>query len=199
MASIGLATPALGRDRNMASCALMPAVTRRAVLSVLGAVPAMAATARPSRAQRFPDGLLVQEHDDLLEVGTFAELRGNGRLHMAFGSFEDIPAVARVRMVVCNLGQFELGAVWVTSRAIFDNEHAERRQLAYVINRVSIRTTRNRVAALEGSASIGRLLTAVGAGAGNPGYAVFTVANGPVTRNYLVELRLGDSDLAADA
>lgn len=170
----------------------MSRLTRRAVLSSLSGVgAAMAAIPTSGRAQSFPDGLLVQEHDSLVEVGAYAELRSNGRLRMAFGTLEDVVAVARVRMVVCNLGQWTLGAVWVTSRAIFADERAERRQLPYVVNRVSVRTTRNRVADLEERRAITRLLAAVGAGPANPGYAVFTVGNGPVTRNYLVELQPG--------
>lgn len=160
-------------------------LTRRALLS---AAPAAAAAGLGLSAPRYPDGLLLVDEEGPQEIGAYAVLHTSGRLAMAAGSLDDIFAAPRIPMIVCNMGLWEVGAVWVTSGAIFHDANAERRELPYVVNRASMRTTRLRIVALEDSANIRRLAEVVGAGPGRPLYAVFTANGGAATRHYLVRL-----------
>lgn len=160
--------------------------TRRSLLAALAMV---AAGRRLLEAQRqYPEGLLLVDDDGPQELGAYAVLRPNGRLTMAFGTRDDILAAPRIPMIVCNLGLWPVGAVWVTSDAIFEDARAERRQLPFSVNRASVRTTRLRIGALEDPANIRRLAHAIGAGPGRSVYAVFTTSNGPMTRHYLVRI-----------
>lgn len=163
--------------------------TRRECLAAVAATAGLDLSAQP----RYPDGLLLVDDDGPQEIGAFAVLHTSGRLAMGAGALDDILAAPRIPMIVCNMGQWEVGSVWVTSAAIFHDPNAERRELPFVINRASLRTTRLRIAALEDPVNIRRLARAVGAGPGRPFYAVFTANGGASTRHYLVRLTSADT------
>jgi hypothetical protein len=159
------------------------------LLGALGAaVPAPAGAAQP-----YPEGLLVYDGEEFLELATYASLHPSGVLTMRFGTVDEIPAVDRVPMLICNLGLWSVTTVWFTSRRIFDHGGAERRAVPFAVNRMNLRTTRLRIRSLDDPTATQALMTAVKAGPDNPAYAVFAVTNRAVVRHYLVQMRAADA------
>lgn len=143
-----------------------------------------------SAAPKFPNGVFATSPDDTVELRAYADRKGFGRLTLVEGLLADIPVMRRVPVVVCSMPHWWLQTLWFTSQRIFYDENAERRQLTYTTRRYSMTTLAASARDLESDLGIARLLDAVGASAVNPGYAVATVGNGAVMRDYLVELRL---------
>lgn len=170
---------------------LMPLTRRAFGCTALGgfvaALPAAAA------AQPYPDGLLIYDGEEFLELAAYASQQRSGVLAMSYGTVEEIPAVDRVPMLICNLGMWQVGTVWFTTRRIFDDDRAERRRLSFALNRMNMRTTRLRIRALEDAKATLDLMKSVKASPDNPAYAVFAVSNGTVVRHYLVEMRAPDA------
>lgn len=160
--------------------------------TALGTVGAL--SGRTAGAQPYPDGLLIADGDDLVELAAYAALRSSGVLTMAYGTLDEVPAVERVPMVICNLGLWYVSMVWCTTRRIFDDGRTERRRLTFALNRVNMRTTRLRIATLEEPRRLQSLLRGLDASTDNPAYAVFGVTNGAIARYYLARIRPEDGD-----
>lgn len=141
----------------------------------------------------YPDGLLIYDGEEYVELAAYASLHPSGLLRMAFGTVDEIPVVERIPMLICNLGMWSVGSAWFTSRRIFDDGRAERRRLTFALNRMNIRTTRLRIKSLEDAGALQDLMHGVKAGPDNPAYAVFAVTNGAIVRHYLVQMRLADA------
>lgn len=137
-----------------------------------------------------PIGVFATSPDDTVELRAYAERHGYGQLTLVEGLLADIPVMRRVPIIVCNKPHSRLQTLWFTSQRIFYDETAERRALVYTTRRYSMTALAASASDLESDARIARLLSAVGASATNPGYAVATIGNGAVVREYLVELRL---------
>lgn len=169
----------------------MPITRRQFGAAALGVVGA-AGAARGAAAQPYPDGLLIYDGEEYVELAAYASLQPSGLLTMAFGRVEEIPAADRIPMLICNLGMWSVGSIWFTSHRVFVDGRAERRRLTFALNRVNIRTTRLRIRTLEEAGSLQELIGAVKAGPDNPAYAAFAVTNGAIVRHYLVQMRAPD-------
>jgi hypothetical protein len=90
--------------------------------------------------------------------------------------------------VLCSLPGWKPGAVWASTRAIFRNEYAERRQLSFAVRQISVYTVELRVADVETPEKAARLIRAVRATADNPAYVFVTLHNHGVVREYMIEL-----------
>lgn len=152
------------------------------------ALPALAGAAQP-----YPEGLLIYDGEEFMELAAYASMLPSGLLTMSFGKVDEIPVADRVPMLICNLGMWHVGTVWFTTRRAFDDSRAERRRLTFALNRMNMRTTRLRIKSLEDAPAMQGLMKSVKAGPDNPAYAAFAVTNGAIVRHYLVEMRLDDA------
>ena len=158
-------------------------MNRRQLLSAaLGAL-----TSQP----RYIDGVFVHSGEAPFELLAFAEHSSTGQLRLASASFDDVPAVERVYRVLCSLPGWTPAAVWASTRAIFRNEYAERRQLSFAVRRISVYTVELRVADVETPEGAARLIRAIRGTADNPAYLFVTLHNSGVTREYMIELIQG--------
>lgn len=182
----------VAQNRRMARTEPIRLSRRQFAAAALGsagaALPALAGAAQP-----YPEGLLIYDGEEFVELATYASMLPSGLLTMSFGKVDEIPATDRVPMLICNLGMWHVGGVWFTTRRIFDDSRAERRRLTFALNRMSMRTTRLRITALEDAAATQELMKSVKAGPDNPAYAAFAVTNGAIVRHYLVEMRAPDA------
>lgn len=165
-------------------------LSRREFVALGTGASVMALAREAGAAPKFPLGVFASSPDETAELRAYADRKGFGRLTLVEGLLADIPVMRRVPVVVCNMPHWWLQTLWFTSQRIFYDENAERRQLSYTTRRYSMTTLAASARELDSDDGIARLLAAVGATAANPGYAVATVGNGAVMRDYLVELRL---------
>jgi hypothetical protein len=111
---------------------------------------------------------------------------------MSYGSFEDIPAFDSVPRVLCNLPNWRPELVWLSTRRIFKDEYAERRNLPFAVRAINISAIELRIGDLEDPARIRKLVSAVGGTADNPPYIFITLTANGVTRDYIAELTIAE-------
>lgn len=148
----------------------------------------VATLARPAAQPRYIDGVFVHGGKEPIELLAFAERSSTGQLRLAAATFEDVPAVTHVYRVLCSLPNWKPVMVWVSSRAIFRNEYAERRQLRFGGRQLNVYAAELRIAEVEQPERAARLVRSVGGTKDNPAYLFVTLDNGSVSREYMVEL-----------
>jgi len=83
----------------------------------------------------YSHGVFVGTSHGPIELTAYAEVATNGRLRMAKGSRENIPTLSEVLRVLCNLPNWQPGAIMIASQDIFIDEKAERRELRFAVRR----------------------------------------------------------------
>jgi hypothetical protein len=174
--AIGLALAGSPRDRAV----------RAAQLPVAAVAGRTAAVPQPSYA----NGVFVGTPGGPVELIAYADRIGNGQLRMSYGTFEDVPAIESIQRLLCNLPNWKPVLVWVSTRRIFRDEYAERRELRFAVRPLSLVALEVRVADLENAERLRRLTASVGATAGNPAYLFITMSTGSIAREYMVEIKL---------
>ena len=120
---------------------------------------------RPVAAQGYSHGVFVGTQHGPIELTAYAEVVTNGQLRMAKGSRENIPTLSDIQRVLCNLPNWEPGAIMIANQAIFLDEKAERRELRFAVRRLNISALELRVEDLERKDRLG----AVDSGRGRVG------------------------------
>ena len=135
-------------------------------------------------------GVFVGTSKGPVELIVYAEVLPSGRMKLADGmSLEDVPTVDTVQRFLCSLPNWKPGAVWIASDAIFKDEYSERRQVTAGYRMLNVYTTEVRVADLEDSGKVARLVKQVRPNGSEPAFAFISLNASGIGRHYLVRLR----------
>jgi len=162
--------------------------TQAASVMSLGATAGVAGAAQTGG---FQQGIYVGTAEGPVELIAYADRLSFGQLRMSFGSFEDVPAFARMPRVLCNLPNWTPVLVWMSTRQIFRNEFAERRNLPFAVRPLDIVALDLRIQGMDDEERLRKLWRDVRASEANPAYMFVTMSTGQVIREYMAELRLG--------
>ncbi len=145
----------------------------------------------PVASQGYSHGVFVGTQHGPIELTAYAEVVTNGQLRMAKGSRENIPTLSDIQRVLCNLPNFEPGAIMIANQDIFIDEKAERREIRFAVRRLNISALELKVEDLERKDRLAQLIQGVGASESSPAYAfVVMVGNGMSRRFYPFRVRL---------
>jgi hypothetical protein len=157
------------------------------------AAPRLSATTRPAHATQrsgFRQGIYVGTAEGPIELIAYADRLSFGQLRMSFGSFEDVPAFQRMPRVLCNLPNWKPVLVWMSTRQIFRNEFAERRNLPFAVRPLDIAAIDIRIQGMDDEDRLRKLWRDVRASESNPAYMFVTMTTGQVIREYMAELAI---------
>ncbi len=139
----------------------------------------------------YSHGVFVGTQHGPIELTAYAEVVTNGQLRMAKGSRENIPTLSDIQRVLCNLPNFEPGAIMIANQDIFIDEKAERREIRFAVRRLNISALELKVEDLERKDRLAQLIQGVGASEESPAFAfVVMVGNGMSRRFYPFRVRL---------
>jgi hypothetical protein len=138
----------------------------------------------------YSHGVFVGTPNGPIELTAYAEVVTNGQLRMAKGSRENIPTLLDIQRVLCNLPNWEPGAIMIASQEIFIDEKAERRELRFAVRRLNISALELRVEDLERKDRLAQLLQGVGASEKSPAYAFVVMVGNGMSRFYPFRVRL---------
>lgn len=161
-------------------------MNRRQLLSM--SLAALAGGARGAAQSGYVNGVFVNTARGPIELIAYADRIGNGQLRMSFGTFEDVPAIASPSRLLCNLPNWKPVLVWLSTRRIFKDEYAERRNVPFAVRQLNIAALELRVADMEDPARVQKLLGDVRVSESNPAYLFVTLNNGSISREYMIEL-----------
>lgn len=158
---------------------------------------ATAATARPTaggaaQGGGYRHGVYVGTAKGPVELIAYADRLRFGQLRMSFGTFEDVPAFTSLPRVLCNLPNWKPVLVWMSTRQIFRDEFAERRNLPFGVRPLDIVALDLRIQGMDDEARLRKLFRDVRASASNPAYMFVTMSAGNVIREYMAELAVGE-------
>ena len=124
-------------------------------------------------------GVFVATEHGPVELTAWAEVTRTGQLRMAKASLENVPTLADVRAVLCNLPNWRPGSVMIASEAIFRDERAERREIKFAVRLLNISAFEMRVEDVEQEDRLAPLIRAVGGSEDVRTYVfIVMVANG---------------------
>jgi hypothetical protein len=129
-------------------------------------------------------GLFVGTQHGPVELTAYAEVVTNGQLRMAKGSFENVPTLSDVQRVLCNLPNWDPGAIFVATQEIFRDERAERREVRFAIRRLNISALELRVEDIERQDRLADLVRSVGASDRSPAYVFIVMTTNGLNRFY---------------
>ena len=138
----------------------------------------------------YSHGVFVGTPHGPIELTAYAEVATNGRLRMAKGSRENIPTLSEVLRVLCNLPNWQPGAIMIASQDIFIDEKAERRELRFAVRRLNISALELKVEDLERKDRLAQLLEGVGASETSPAFAFVVMVGNGMSRFYPFKVRL---------
>jgi hypothetical protein len=145
----------------------------------------------PATGQGYSHGIFIGTPHGPIELTAYAEVVTNGQLRMAKGSRENIPTLSDIQRVLCNLPNFEPGAIMIANQDIFIDEKAERREIRFAVRRLNISALELKVEDLERKDRLAKLIQGVGASEESPAFAfVVMVGNGMSRRFYPFRVRL---------
>ncbi len=157
---------------------------RRGVIAGLILVAAAAAQGRAAAQRGYPPGVFVGTPGGPVELIAWAEAIRNGQLRMSSGTLKDVPSVSSVTRVLANLPNWKPAGVLIASEEIFRDEYAERRQLPFATRPLDVSAIEIRIADLERTDRLRRLLHNVRASEDTPGYVFVVMASGGLGRFY---------------
>ena len=144
-----------------------------------------------ARAQGgYSHGVFIGTPHGPIELTAYAEVVTNGQLRMAKGSRENIPTLSDIQRVLCNLPNWEPGAIMIANQAIFLDEKAERRDLRFAVRRLNISALELRVEDLERKDRLAQLIQGVGASETSPAFLFVVMAGNGMSRFYPFKVRL---------
>jgi hypothetical protein len=157
--------------------------------------PGWSATASAERVTvagqgSYSHGVFVGTPHGPIELSAYAEVATNGQLRMAKGSRENIPTLSDIQRVLCNLPNWQPGAIMIASQDIFIDEKAERRELRFAVRRLNISALELKVEDLERKERLAQLLEGVGASEKSPAFAFVVMVGNGMSRFYPFRVRL---------
>lgn len=132
----------------------------------------------------YQPGVFVATRDAPIELTAYAEVATNGQLRMARGSLENVPTLSDVQRVLCNLANWEPGAVFVATQEIFKDERAERRDVRFALRRLNISALELRVEDIERKDRLAELVRSVRASDTSPAYVFIVMTTNGLNRFY---------------
>ena len=138
----------------------------------------------------YQPGIFVGTEHGPIELTAYAEVVTNGQLRMAKGSRENIPTLSDIQRVLCNLPNWEPGAIMIANQAIFLDEKAERRELRFAVRRLNISALELKVEDLERKDRLAQLIQGVGASETSPAFVFVVMAGNGMSRFYPFRVRL---------
>jgi len=154
------------------------------------AVVCVVASDALATGQGYSHGVFVGTPHGPIELTAYAEVVTNGQLRMAKGSRENIPTLSDIQRVLCNLPNWEPGAIMIANQAIFLDEKAERRDLRFAVRRLNISALELRVEDLERKDRLAQLIQGVGASETSPAFVFVVMAGNGMSRFYPFRVRL---------
>jgi len=140
--------------------------------------------------QSYLPGVFVATEHGPIELTAYAEVVTNGQLRMAKGSRENIPTLADIQRVLCNLPNWQPGAIMIANQEIFIDEKAERRELRFAVRRLNISALELKVEDLERRDRLAQLIQGVGASEKSPAYVFVVMVGNGMSRFYPFRVRL---------
>jgi len=165
-------------------------VTRRDLLLVMSGL--VGASLRP-RAQEYPLGMFVGTPDGPQELAVYAERSPLGRIKPLAVSLDDVQNVAGEVRVICNLPNWQLRSVFLSTKRIFSDDGAERRTLPTKLRRLTVTAVFAQVVDSADPARWRKRLEDVGASADNPAYVFVTMENDGQVRDFVVGVDLASA------
>ena len=156
----------------------------RAVATAVALACALADPTVAADEQGYVTGVFVATPDGPIELSAWAEVTRTGQLRMAKASLENVPTLTDVRGILCNLPNWKPSAVMIASEAIFRDERAERREVAFTLRVVNISAFEVRVEDIERKDRLAQLVRAVRATAQAPAYVFIAVSTSGLDRLY---------------
>lgn len=142
-----------------------------------------------ARAQDLLPGMFVGTPDGPQELAIYAERSSSGRImKLPRSPLDDIQHVAHTVRLICNLPNWTLRSVWLSTAQVFTDSNAERRTLTIVQRRLTISAVLVRVVPSENHERWQELLAAVGASAENPAYLFATMESDGLVRDFMVAI-----------
>ena len=162
----------------------------RTIATSVAVICVLAAGALVAGQGGYSHGVFVGTPHGPIELTAYAEVVTNGRLRMAKGSRENIPTLADIQRVLCNLPNWQPGAIMIANQAIFLDDKAERRELRFAVRRLNISALELKVEDLERKDRLSQLMQGVGASESSPAYAFVVMVGNGMSRFYPFRVRL---------
>jgi hypothetical protein len=161
-------------------------MTRRELAALL---PVLTLGPRPASAQtRYVDGVFAHDGERPIELLAYASRAASGVMRLAAASFEDIPTLRVVRGVLCSQPHWKPTAVWVSTKAVFDNEGVERHQLKFGVRQLNIYAVDLSIPDLQHEDGVASVARRVRASEANPPMVFVTMQSDGMTRDYMIQL-----------
>ena len=162
----------------------------RTVGPALALACALAQPAVAAGEQGYLPGVFVATEHGPVELTAWAEVTRTGQLRMAKASLENVPTLTEVRGILCNLPNWRPGAVMIASEAIFRDERAERREVAFAVRLKNISAFEVRVEDVERKDRLAELVRAVRATEEAPAYVFIVMSTNGLNRLYPFRVRV---------
>jgi hypothetical protein len=108
----------------------------------------------------YSHGVFVGTEHGPIELTAYAEVVTDGQLRMAKGSRQNVPTLSDIQRLLCNLPNWQPGAVMIANEDIFMNEKAERRELRFAVRRLNISALELKVEDLERRERLAQMIEA---------------------------------------
>lgn len=161
----------------------------RTLAMSLAMVWALTHAALAAQQSGYQPGVFVGTAHGPIELTAYAEVARNGELRMAKGSLGNIPELSDVQTILCNLPNWQPGAIFVSTQAIFSDERAERRDVRFALRRLNISALELRVEDIERKDRLAELVRSVGASDESPAYVFVVMATNGLNRLYPFRVR----------
>jgi hypothetical protein len=152
--------------------------------SISPAVPVAAAGSQTA----YVPGVFVAASYGPVELIAWAEVATSGQLRMARGTIDDVPTIRDVKGVLCNLPNWKPTVVVLATDRVFSDERAERRQLPFSIRTINLTAVEMRIADLERTDRVAKLLRDIRATEQSPAYLFIGIGSNGLGRYYPVRL-----------
>ena len=162
----------------------------RAVAVAIVLVCALADSAPVIAGQGYHEGVFVATPHGPIELTAYAEVMRSGQLGMAKASLQNVPTVTDFLAILCNVPNWRPGGVMIASEAIFRDERAERRQVAYALRLKNITAFEVRVEDVERKDRLAQLIRDVRASAEDPAYVFIVMAANGLNRLYPFRVKI---------
>ena len=140
--------------------------------------------------QTYHEGVFVATPHGPIELTAWAEVMRSGQLGMAKASLQNVPTVTDFLAILCNVPNWRPGGVMIASEAIFRDERAERRQVAYALRLKNITAFEVRVEDVERKDRLARLIRDVRASDEDPAYVFIVMAANGLNRLYPFRVKI---------
>ena len=135
-------------------------------------------------------GVFVGTPHGPVELTAYAEVVTNGQLRMARGSFENVPTLSDVQRILCNVPNWQPGAIFVATQDIFRDERAERREVRFALRRLNVSALELRVEDIERPDRLADLVRSVGASQQSRAYVFIVMTTSGLSRFYPFRVRI---------